>query len=255
MDIARHKDTLEHVYADELWYTKNVDQNNYICIGCILKATPCSHNRNKNKKRPYFRFDYPDDHNLNCFYEQHLSLTEKAKKRSISGKDGFPLPYPSSLNLVDKRVIDLDTKKNQSQKFEVSKSRGSRLSGGSNGVHNYSVKTIASIAKYYLEYWYDRRRLTLNINGIKGFFYDEVIKLLPNEVVEFQAKKIRYGRLNNYKNMKVTNTSIIVSLQNGDWFNGKPDNCFRVVINTEGWKQSKKDYVINCVKASQEEYI
>ena len=105
MGTARDRHTLNRVDAEDLWNIENVDQNGYICTGCNLKVIPCSHDKLRNKRRPYFRFTNPRGHEPNCTYENEVRLTKKAKKKQISTSDGFPIPYPSSLVLRDENDI------------------------------------------------------------------------------------------------------------------------------------------------------
>ncbi len=254
MDTARDKISLEHIDAEELWHIRPVDQDGFICIGCRLKSTPCSHNRTKNKRRPYFRFDNPDNHADDCFYEQDKALANLAKKKKISTPDGFPLSHPSTLILDDVKIIDGKNNIENRQR----NGNGSYDRNGSPSVtkrkHNYSVKTISSIAKHYLKFPYDRKFMELNIAGIEGCNYSEVIKQLPDEIVIFQELKMRVGRLNNYKAIEITDSEITIPTLNGSWLNKKPDKLYGIVINIESWSDSKKEYIINSVKTSQDEH-
>ncbi len=255
MDTARDKGTLEHVDAESLWHIQDVDQGGYICIGCRLKATPCSYDRQVNKKRPYFRFDEPDGHEEGCFFEQNMKLVKEARKKRISTPEGFPLSHPSVLSLDNERLIDVANNTN-------SDSVGSRIkSAASNGrpsdterKHNYSVKTINSIAKHFLKFPYDRRDMPLKISGVAGENYNETIKQLPDEVVSFKEDKLRVGRLNNFAKPTSAGSKFIIKLLSGNWINNKPHNTYEIIINAEGWSESKKDYIIDSVMASQEEY-
>lgn len=254
MDTARNRKTLEHVDAEDLWHTKSVDQNGYICVGCRLKATPCSYDRKVNKKRPYFRFDNPNNHEEGCFYEQNTRLVKEAKKKKISTIEGFPLSHPSVLSLDDERTVE-------ESEGTMSPSGGSRRKSSGNGSpsqtdrkHNYSVRTINSIAKHYLKFPYDRRDMPLEISGIEGNNYNEVIKQLPDEIVIFRANKLRVGRLNNFAKPEIENLKISIQLLSGCWLNKKPHHTYKVVTDTTGWNEGKKDYIVNSVLASQDEY-
>ena len=255
MDTARDKRTLKRVDAEELWLITSVDQDGYICIGCRLKATPCSYNRvKKNQKRPYFRFNHQDGHEAGCFYEQDEKLAKEAKKQKISTPEGFPLSHPSVLDLTDVKLIEEKGSVKSAEEGQRIYSKSDGSPSNTSRKHNYSVKTINSIAKHYLKFPYDRKEMSLAIIGISGSNYSEVIKKLPDKIVKFQQKKMRYGRLYNYNNTKVIDSKIIVNLLDGCWVNNKRQNTYKVVINTTGWNQSKKDYILNCVSASQNEY-
>lgn len=254
MDIARNKNTLEHIDAEALWHIQAVDQDGYICIGCRLKATPCSYDRKVNKKRPYFRFDEPDMHEKGCFFEQDEKLTKEAKKKKISTPEGFPLSHPSILILGEERSISDPQGTGSTGNSSRTISKGSGGPSETQRKHNYSVKTINSIAKHYLNFPYDRRSMPLSISDVSGGNYNEVIKQLPDEIVLFQENKLRFGRLNNFTKPIVDDSTIVIKLLSGCWLNNKPSNTYDVVINTSGWSDSKKGYILSLVSASQDEY-
>ena len=255
MDTARDKRTLKRLDAEDLWHITPVDQEGYICIGCRLKATPCSYNRvKKNEKRPYFRFDNPDGHEVGCFYEQDEKLAKQAKKKKISTAEGFPLSHPSVLDLADVRLVEEKENSKVDEKGQRSDSKSDGSPSSTNRKHNYSVKTINSIAKHYLKFPYDRKEMSLTISGISGSNYSEVIERLPDEISVFQQKKLRYGRLNNFTNVRIIDSRIVVKLLNGYWLNNKPQRTYKVIANTTNWNKSKKNYILNYVTNSQNEY-
>lgn len=251
---ARNKNTLEYVDAEDLWHITNVDKDGYICIGCSLKAIPCSFNKNLNKKRPYFKFATGIQHDENCFFEKNEKLVKEAKKKKIATKSGFPLAHPNILIFKDDTSEEKTKDKKDKHSIEITKYENEGIKTKTSCSHNYSVNTIASIAKHYLKFPYDRKNMLLKIPNINGSNYDEVIKQLPNEVVEFKEKKLRYGLLNNYKKIIEDNSLLIISTLNGNWIDKKPSELYNIKIDITGWKQSKVDYIKNIIETSQEEY-
>ena len=156
--------------------------------------------------------------------------------------------------MVDERLIEGKEGSKGVEAGQRTYTQGDGSPSNTNRKHNYSVKTINSIAKHYLNFPYDRREMSLTISGISGSNYNEVIEKLPDRIDVFPQKKMRYGRLHNYANAKVINSKIIVKLLNGCWLNKKPINTYKVIVETTGWNQRKKDYILNYVAASQEEY-
>ena len=249
MDIARDKETLEIISAEDLWYMENVESDRYICVGCSIKAIPCSYRKFINKKRPYFRFD--ELHDDGCFIQKEIELAKSGKVKSIVKQEGFPMAYPNKLDLETetKRISKTDSIANYPKDQYRYEDKYSKCHSSS---HNYTVKTIFPIVRRFLQFPYGRHNMALNIPGIEGNTYQDIIKSLPYEIVIFLKKKLRYGVLNRYR---FRSHDKVLPLKNGDWINKKPQKTYEVIIETTSWKDSKVKYIVKMIETAYQEAI
>lgn len=281
MDNARDKHTLDPIDSIDLWLIDNVDKNGYICSYCFAKANPCSFKRH-NKKRPYFKFD--NGHEDGCTFEVSDRLKKIGSKKSISTIDGFPLNYPSSIDLSTNQYKANNNIKNQNKiarKIPAYINDKSSQALKINKQHNYSVKTINSIAKFFLNFPHDRKNLSLHVPNIHGNTYHDVIKWLPYNQLSNNKKKrfennieankedlnkykvndnkIFVSTLNHYKPLKTTNKYILIGALGGRWYEDnnskiKPDKLYNIKINITKLPESKIEYICALIKISQKEF-
>lgn len=89
MNTARDVRTLEPVEGVDLWTMESVDRDAYICPGCTTQVFPASFDREKNKKRPYFRPGPNNMHQDGCGIDGEEKFVKRAKKGRIGTPKGF----------------------------------------------------------------------------------------------------------------------------------------------------------------------
>ena len=247
MDVAIDRKTGEIVSSDELLLLQNVDNQGYSCIGCSVKATPCSYTKH-NKKRPYFRFDENIVHDADCFIGEDKYRYFKSEGRNT---EGYPNSYPNKLVIKNEAVKQLSSISGKS----LSKIRNNLNENKyQSSFHNYSVNTLFPIIKTYLhtqkEY---RSNLKLNIPGIIGENYSEIIWSLPNEIKSL-TKKIRYSKIYLPKPYILTGDILEINLLQGKWENNKSVKLYKLVINIKNWPVNKIEYITRQIENSINEH-
>ena len=246
MDVARDRKTGEIVSSDELLLLNTVDNQGYSCIGCSVKATPCSYTKN-NKKRPYFRFDESIVHEAECFI-----VEDKKQYLQLNGKniDGYHNSYPNKL------VIKNETTKNVSSISGKGMSKGEKNSNEKKqkSFHNYSVSTLFPIIRTYLHTRKENRSdLQLNIPEIIGENYSEAIWSLPSEIKPL-VNKIRYSKIYLPKPYVITGNILEINLLQGNWENKKPVKLYKLLIEIENWPVNKIEYITRQIESAINEH-
>ena len=247
MDVARDRKTGEIVSSDELLLLQNVDNQGYSCIGCSVKATPCSYTKH-NKKRPYFRFDENIVHDADCFIVEDKYQHFKSEGRNI---EGYPNSYPNKMVIKNETI-----KKLSSISGKGLPKIGNNLNEKEHkpSSHNYSVNTLFPIIKTYLHTRKEYRSiLQLSIPEIVGENYSEVIWSLPNEI-KFLAKKIRYSKIYLPKPYKLTDDILEINLLQGKWENNKSVKLYKLVIDIKKWPVNKIEYITRQIESAINEH-
>ena len=236
MDIARDRKTGEIVSSDELLLLNTVDNQGYSCIGCAAKATPCSYTKN-NKKRPYFRFDENIVHEAGCFIVKDKKQHLQSNRRNI---DGAFNSYPNKLvikNEVTKKITSI------SGEWRAGCINNSSERNCNSSVHNYSANTLFPIIRTYLHTQKENRSyLQLNIPGITGKNYSEVIWSLPSKIKPL-AKKIRYSKIYLPNSYVIIDNILEINLLQGIWENNRPVKLYKLIMEIKTWPVNKIDYI------------
>ena len=247
MDVARDRKTGEIVSSDELLLLQNVDNQGYSCIGCSVKATPCSYTKH-NKKRPYFRFDENIVHDAGCFIVEDKYRHFKSEGRNI---EGYPNSYPNKLVIKNEMIKKLSSISGKS----LSKIRNNlNEKKHKSSFHNYSVNTLFPIIKTYLHTRKEYRSiLQLNIPEIIGENYSEVIWSLPNEIKPL-VKKIRYSKIYLPKPYILTDDILEINLLQGKWENNKFVKLYKLLIDIKKWSVNKIEYITRQIESAISEH-
>jgi hypothetical protein len=247
MDVAIDRKTGEIVSSDELLLLESVDSQGYSCIGCSVKATPCSYTKS-NKKRPYFRFDENTIHDADCFMienkQQHI-------QSNGSFVEGYPNSYPNKLE-IKKEV----TKNTSSISGKSINSEGSNSAEKKHisSFHNYSVNTLFPIIRTYLHTQNDNRvKMKLNIPDVIGENYSEIIWSLPSEIKPL-ANKIRYSKIYLPKPYAIIGKYLEIKLLQGNWENNKPVKLYKLLIEIQNWPVNKIEYITRQIDTAINEH-
>lgn len=258
LDTARDIHTLELVEAEELWNMPTVDSNGYICRGCTTQVFPASYDKDRNKKRPYFSLG-PVNKHKSCNVDGEEKIVKRAKKERIGTPEGFPLPFPSRLTLIDERPVNPDTN-DLSDEVKGGKTEGQTATAGlSNRQHGHTVKTIRPACRAFINFPFDREYLPLAIPNIPGDTYAKVFKYLGSKKPEHfkDPKRLYYAAIRWTEKPVSTETHCELMLNAGEW-NEKEKRFMslsRVRVDWSNWSQSRRDSFVREFYATREEAI
>lgn len=256
MDSARDKKTSEIIDAEDLKDLEVVDQDGYICQGCNLKLEPCSY-RPHNLKRPYFKIGKYATHDQYCEFATDTNHFKYSKTKNTSSISGMPLSYPSSLILSDTRDVihDNNEKTNNTlerrTKYIKDKDKTDYIY---QGIHHYQVSTINSIARKYLGFTNTQRsNAVLNIEGVSGTTYKEVIEFLPPEIISINKTKLWFANLCHITDLTIKEGYVVIPTLNG-YSDKNYDGGYKIAIITNSWSKHKRNSLISKINTFQNEY-
>jgi len=207
MDRALDTITGEIITSEELWGIETIDQNRYCCPGCGINMIPEAYNR-KLKLRPYFSKPEGVLHTDDCRFNIPWEQVNKAKKKSLKTAKGFLYPFPDRLILKKEQAIVADNK--------LVKAIHNSVKTEGEGLHPYSVESIRSIVKHYIDFPNDRD-LLLDIpgTGSEQNDYQTLFKKVPDNKL-IRGSYVFYDRLHNSK-MQLNDNELIIQLISGEW--------------------------------------
>lgn len=218
------------VEAEELWTMPSVDKDGYICFGCRTQVYPASFDKDKNKRRPYFslrdKLHAPD-----CDVDGAEKIVARARKEKVTTSDGFPLPFPSKLTLVDERPVVGDH--TPAAAGDAAGRRPSSSCAPGNATrrhHGHTVKTIRPACRAFVNFPNDRSALPLQVPGLPGKTYAGVFKYLRSKKQEPLPlpRRLFYAAI-RWKEKAV-----------------RSPQHFEITLNTGEWDQAKNDFVVLC---------
>lgn len=189
MDSARDKRTGDIVDAEQLWDLEVVDKEAYECSGCGIQVFPASYRKNLNKRRPYFT-PMENKHIQPCGIDGVEKIVSRAQSEKVGAPDGFPVPFPNRLVLVDTRPVTVGA--NTPGADEGTKRLRTRTNGERVATyHGHTVNTIRPVCRIFMEFPHDRQRLPLEIPDCYGTTYATVFRGLGFFGIETQKLSTR----------------------------------------------------------------
>lgn len=253
MDSARDTTTTEIIEAEQLWELEVVDKERYACIGCGTQIWPASYKRDINKKRPYFTLGSIGAHIEPCDIDGEEDIVKRAKVERLGTPEGFPLPYPNKLVLMDERPVanpsggELRADDAQRQKSRGDSSRGQEAN------HGHTVKTIRPIAKAFIKYPHDRETLPLQVPDCEGSTFASVFWRL-NKLMQFRSPTHLYFAPLHWKAPSKSEAYIEWQLNAGDWdtVNNRRGTSYRVRIDWTDWSSTQRNTLLHEVEVARD---
>lgn len=237
MQIAIDKKTGKEVEAEQLWEMDTVDPEGYICMGCDVKAIPCSY-LPENKPRPYFRAkhiagcDIPEKDNPQLKTARTKSITEK-------GED-FPLRYPNKLTLETRDNTEPTSTGGKPINPQIGSSTKNGATSSSNN-KRYSASSIRPICRTFLDFPYDRANLGITIPNIEGTRYHHIFKKIKqNEIIYYPDLKLFYAEP-SWHNAVENEQYFEITLYAGNFADNKLIEPYKVRLNWRDWSQRRKN--------------
>ena len=253
MDSARDTTTNEIIEAEQLWELEVVDKERYACIGCGTQIWPASYKRDINKKRPYFTLGSTGAHIEPCDIDGEEDIVKRAKVERLGTPEGFPLPYPNKLVLMDERPVanpsggELGVDDAQRQKSRGDSSRGQRAN------HGHTVKTLRPIAKAFIKYPHDRETLPLQVPDCEGSTFASVFWRL-GKLMQFRSPTHLYYAPLHWKAPSKSDAHIEWHLNAGDWdtVNNRRGASYRVRIDWTDWSSTQRNTLLHEVEVARD---
>ena len=258
MDAARDRATGEIVSGVELWLLDFVDKNGYECRGCGVPLNPVSFERGL-KRRPYFKLFDGTSHENDCDVEVLNDLKKRARYKSVSRPDGFPVSHPNRLVLLDRQEIVRSAERidDHAASGWKNSSRSSRDPlAARRKPHNWIARTIRPLVRHYIQFPHDRH-LPLHVPEVNGQTFRGVFKrLFYQPDVYFPDPRIFYGSLHFRQTIEGTDF-VDVWLSQGEWARNQTPreliHPYVVRIHTAGWSDRKRNYVLDEIHVAREE--
>jgi hypothetical protein len=249
MDSARDTTTNEIIEAEQLWELEVVDKERYACIGCGTQIWPASYKRDINKKRPYFTLGSTGAHIEPCDIDGEEDIVKRAKVERLGTPEGFPLPYPNKLVIMDERPVanpsggELGADDAQRHQSLGDSSRGQRAN------HGHTVKTIRPIAKAFIKYPHDRDTLPLQVPDCEGSTFATVFWRLV-KLMQFRSLTHLYFAPLHWKAPAKSEAYIEWQLNAGDWdtVNNRRGTSYRVRVDWADWSATQRNTLLHEVE-------
>lgn len=257
MDTARDAITFELVEGEELWTMDFVDSQGYICRGCTTQVFPASYDKKRNKKRPYFSLGPVNKHKSGCDVDGAEKIVKHATKERVGNPEGFPLPFPNKLNLMDERPVSSSNATGLAGSLD-GRTRTRANDGAMTGRHHgHTVKTIRPACRTFINFPHDREHLPLSIPDVPGDTYAKVFWYLGGKKPEhFKVpRRLYYASIRWTVEPVLADTHCELTLNAGEWDEEKRafKSLSRVHLNWSGWSQSRRDAFIREFEATREE--
>lgn len=254
MDVAREKRTGRIVDAESLWLM--VDELGYECPGCGAPLTPCSF-LPENKCRPYF--SAKEGHHAGCDVAGEAKLVKRARKKSVTTRDGFLGRVPNRLVLRETRVV-VDPNGTPAPPAGVRGNRnGTSHSGQAQRPRFYAAETIRRICKTFLNFPHDRWLLGLTVSGVRGTTYQQVFRSLSsnNQIIRHDEARIFYAPV-SWKALSVEDEYLGIQLNYGKWIDGASGKKelalpYRVKVGWQDWSKASRRSVLQEINVARDE--
>lgn len=254
MDEARCKELDRVVTSEELYIIENVKSKNYVCNGCSIALLPCSFDKEKNLRKPYFKTRKGIHHDIGCGAEGLAKIRKRGATSRLSTTEGFPLAYPNrfktKINDVANSPVSVEL-----EGSTPSRSNKVRNEGRDTSIRksNYETTSFKSIVNQYFDFPFDRDR-ELNFEEVVGDSYNQIFKKILSTrgkqqfLIQGEAQKVYYAPL-SWKRCKEDNDNIKIELSPGRWVeqDGKQKNerPFYLEINFAKWPKQTKTKFLN----------
>lgn len=252
MDSAKDRYSGQIVSGEELWLITPVDKEGYLCRGCNVPVNPVSFEKGL-KIRPHFREYSKYPHKDWCKIEGEKELVRLGRKQRVTQEQGFPGSFPYKLEVVSKKITANDNQEASEYKNKIIKNTHDlKQTSTSQSTSKWIARTIRPICKTYHNFPHDRD-LPLFISGLDGSTYGDVIRRLSSQkIVEYKRNHLFYAPI-SWKKVKKDEFGIIVELSYGYWVDKKLLNPYKIKVNTNGWGQSKINYVLEELEVARHE--
>lgn len=244
LDTARDKRTMEFVEAEELWTMEHVDKDAYVCYGCSTQVHPASFDKEKNKRRPYFS---PRDklHQPGCDVDGAEKIVARAKKERVTTPDGFPLPFPSKLILIDERpVVGGGAAAGGEGTAGREPSKGGAGGPSKRLHHGHMVKTIRPACRAFVSFPNDRYALPLEIPGLPGKTYAGVFKYVGSKKQEPlpMQRRLFYSAIRWKAKAEKSANFFEITLNAGEWDQASREfkSLCKVRVDWSGWSTARR---------------
>ena len=254
MDSARDKRTRDIIDAEQLWDLEVVDKEAYECSGCGIQVFPASYRKNINKRRPYFT-PMENKHIQPCGVDGAEIMVAKAKTEKVGTPDGFPVPFPNRLLLVEARPVTVGANTpgaGEGTGRPRTRANGERVAA----YHGHTVNTIRPVCRIFMEFPHDRQQLPLEIPDCSGTTYATVFRGLGFFGIEAQQPSTRlfYAAL-RWNSPVETDSYIEWDLNAGEWPKDpkRPKRFYKVRVMWEAWTDRQRNTLRNEIEIAKNE--
>ncbi|WP_420592129.1 hypothetical protein [Bacterioplanoides sp.] len=244
MEDARISGSDQNITAEDLWYIDDVEAYSYQCISCGVGLSPCSYDKDVNKRRPYFR---KQAEHKECFYLSEAYLNRKGKKSTtVRSEDGKPGHYPREFALP--KLLPASSGLPRTNSLLDKKHNGPRVSGDSDSSRQakydrpYKTSSFRLLVNHYLNYPNDRS-LPLTAESIDGYNYWTCFKSLftnSDNPLRKPKNKIYFANA-KWAKPEVNTDTITILFDAYTLDESKSKRNLFLVINTKGWKDTVKE--------------
>ena len=256
LDTARDANTMLPVTAEVLWTKDYVDREGFICEGCTLQVFPASYDRSVNRKRPYFRIGPGETHKGECWVPGKGAVVAEARKHSVRGADGFPMPFPNKLVLDESRgaVADAESTMANPAQGRVSSTGGTK--GAAKGHHGHTARTIRPVCKAFCNMPFDRDVLPLRIPGVDGSTYGQIFRHAKAALRRSgDARALYYGPIRWAAKPVIIDDGCELTLNTGEWSEEKRSftSLMRVRLDWKAWTPAQQRAIVRDYEVAQED--
>jgi hypothetical protein len=248
---------MELVEAEELWTMDHVDKDGYVCYGCVTKVHPASFDKEKNKRRPYFSLR-DKSHQSGCDVDGAEKIVARAKKERVRTPDGFPLPFPSKLSLVDERPVAGGGSTAKGGGVEGREpSKGGAGDPSRRRHHGHTVKTIRPACRAFVNFPNDRDALPLEIPDLPGKTYAGVFKYVGSKKPEPlpMPRRLFYSAIRWKAKAEKSAEFFEITLNAGEWDQAIRDfrSLCKVRVDWSGWSAARRSSLESEFEAARDE--
>jgi hypothetical protein len=235
---------MELVEAEELWTMDHVDKDGYVCYGCVTKVHPASFDKATNKRRPYFSLRNKS-HQPGCDVDGAEKIVARAKKERVRDPDGFPLPFPSKLSLVDERpVAGGDSAVGGGGVEGREPSKGGAGDPSRRRHDGHTVKTIRPACRAFVNFPNDRDALPLEIQDLPGKTYAGVFKYVGSKRPEPlpMPRRLFYSAIRWKAKAEKSAGFFEITLNAGEWDQASREfrSLCKVRVDWSGWSAVRR---------------
>jgi hypothetical protein len=220
MNVAIDITTNEEIDAEELYTIENINLDNYQCVGCTIKVTPCAF-KPHNIPRAYFKKE--QEHIAGCSLVSKTKLKRIALNKSIFTQNSRPFSPPYKLELRDEKITTIKIDELAVSKGGVQENR--YIKTGNESVKQPGLKTVMTLTQFvdqFISFPKDHHLPILLPGFGKEKSYSESFKRIRyfNHIEIYKDNFIFFDSVFTKKYRPVVNqneTTIEVHLVTGKW--------------------------------------